>query len=126
MDEAENERMHLTFIELAKPTAVERDRSGRTIDVLCRVFGLYLVSPHRRTGWWAISKKRPCLLYAVPGGMSGQMSMSRRQVRTYKLTTMQRCDVVLVVRADEAHHRDVNHGLASALSGLSVAASVRK
>ena len=26
-------------------------------------------------------------------------------------------DVVLVVRADEAHHRDVNHGLANQLSG---------
>ena len=27
-------------------------------------------------------------------------------------------DVVLVVRADEAHHRDVNHGFANTLSGL--------
>ena len=27
-------------------------------------------------------------------------------------------DVVLVVRADEAHHRDVNHGFASTLAGL--------
>ncbi|HQN52667.1 MAG TPA: alternative oxidase, partial [Phenylobacterium sp.] len=27
-------------------------------------------------------------------------------------------DVVLVVRADEAHHRDVNHGFANALAGL--------
>ena len=26
-------------------------------------------------------------------------------------------DVVLLVRADEAHHRDVNHGFASKLSG---------
>ncbi len=26
-------------------------------------------------------------------------------------------DVVLVVRADEAHHRDINHNLASELSG---------
>jgi ubiquinol oxidase len=26
-------------------------------------------------------------------------------------------DVVLVVRADEAHHRDVNHGLAEELAG---------
>lgn len=26
-------------------------------------------------------------------------------------------DVVLVVRADEAHHRDVNHGFASELAG---------
>jgi ubiquinol oxidase len=29
-------------------------------------------------------------------------------------------DVVLVVRADEAHHRDVNHGFASELAGLTV------
>ncbi|HET8750694.1 MAG TPA: alternative oxidase, partial [Sphingomicrobium sp.] len=29
-------------------------------------------------------------------------------------------DVVLVVRADEAHHRDVNHGFASELGGLPV------
>ena len=27
-------------------------------------------------------------------------------------------DVVLLVRADEAHHRDVNHGFASKLGGL--------
>jgi len=27
-------------------------------------------------------------------------------------------DVVLVVRADEAHHRDVNHGFANDLAGL--------
>jgi ubiquinol oxidase len=29
-------------------------------------------------------------------------------------------DVVRVVRADEAHHRDVNHGLATQLSGQPV------
>jgi ubiquinol oxidase len=29
-------------------------------------------------------------------------------------------DVVLVVRADEAHHRDVNHGFADELAGLPV------
>ena len=29
-------------------------------------------------------------------------------------------DVVLVVRADEAHHRDVNHGFANELAGLPV------
>lgn len=27
-------------------------------------------------------------------------------------------DVVLVVRADEAHHHDVNHGFANELAGL--------
>ena len=31
-------------------------------------------------------------------------------------------DVVLVVRADEAHHRDVNHGFANELAGLPVGA----
>jgi ubiquinol oxidase len=31
-------------------------------------------------------------------------------------------DVVLVVRADEAHHRDVNHGFANELGGLPVGA----
>jgi|GEM_PF-2595627 len=29
-------------------------------------------------------------------------------------------DVVLVVRADEAHHRDINHGLASTMAGKPV------
>jgi len=29
-------------------------------------------------------------------------------------------DVVLVVRANEAHHRDVNHGFASELAGRPV------
>ena len=33
-------------------------------------------------------------------------------------------DVVLVVRADEAHHRDVNHGFASELAGLEVSGQV--
>jgi ubiquinol oxidase len=29
-------------------------------------------------------------------------------------------DVVLIVRADEAHHRDVNHGFAADLAGCPV------
>ena len=32
-------------------------------------------------------------------------------------------DVVLLVRADEAHHRDVNHGMANELAGIAVAAN---
>ena len=32
-------------------------------------------------------------------------------------------DVVLVVRADEAHHRDINHGFANTLAGRDVAAT---
>jgi ubiquinol oxidase len=32
-------------------------------------------------------------------------------------------DVVLVVRADEAHHRDVNHGFANELAGVAPVAA---
>jgi ubiquinol oxidase len=33
-------------------------------------------------------------------------------------------DVILVARADEAHHRDVNHGYANELAGLPVSRAV--
>jgi ubiquinol oxidase len=29
-------------------------------------------------------------------------------------------DVIMIVRADEAHHRDINHGFSSKLAGLAV------
>ena len=29
-------------------------------------------------------------------------------------------DVILIVRADEAHHRDINHGFSSKLAGLPI------
>jgi len=125
MEEAENERMHLmTFIEVARPTALER--------LLILVaqwtfwvgfFLLYLVSrrtAHRLVGYF---EEEAVLSYTqyldeIDAGHSPNVAAPAIARRYWKLAddAMLR-DVVLAVRADEAHHRDVNHGLANELSG---------
>ena len=96
MEEAENERMHLmTFIEVAKPTLFERlVVLGVQWVFYLAFFALYLVSArtaHRVVGYFE----------ELPDDATLR-------------------DVVLVVRADEAHHRDVNHGFANELAGRPV------
>jgi len=125
MEEAENERMHLmTFIEVARPTALER--------LLILVaqwtfyvgfFLLYLVSrrtAHRLVGYF---EEEAVLSYThyleeIDAGRSSNVAAPEIAKRYWKLAadaTLR--DVVIVVRADEAHHRDVNHGLANKLAG---------
>ena len=93
MDEAENERMHLmTFIEISKPTWFERAVISYTH---------YLAE--------------------IDEGRSDNVPAPEIAKRYWGLpedATLR--DVVLVVRADEAHHRDVNHGFANELAGLPV------
>ena len=125
MEEAENERMHLmTFIEIARPTALERF----VILVAQWIFYigfflLYLVSrrtAHRLVGYF---EEEAVLSYThyleeIDAGRSPNVAAPAIARRYWKLAddaTLR--DVVLVVRADEAHHRDVNHGLADQLSG---------
>ena len=125
MEEAENERMHLmTFIEIAHPTALERF----VILVAQWIFYvgfflLYLVSrrtAHRLVGYF---EEEAVLSYTqyleeIDAGRSPNVDAPAIAKRYWKLAddaTLR--DVVLVVRADEAHHRDVNHGLADRLSG---------
>lgn len=61
MEEAENERMHLmTFLQVAKPTYFERlviqlARASSTSSSSCSTW----CRRARRTGWSAISRKRP-------------------------------------------------------------------
>jgi len=125
MEEAENERMHLmTFIEVARPTGLER-----LIILVAQwifyvgYFLLYLVSrrtAHRLVGYF---EEEPALSYTqyleeIGAGRSPNVAAPAIARRYWKLAddaTLR--DVVLVVRADEAHHRDVNHGLADQLSG---------
>ncbi|MDZ4294478.1 MAG: alternative oxidase, partial [Hydrogenophaga sp.] len=125
MEEAENERMHLmTFIELARPTALER----MLILVAQWVFYigfflLYLVSrrtAHRLVGYFEEAAVLSYTLYLaeIDAGRVPNVaapSVARRYWKLADDATLR--DVVLVVRADEAHHRDVNHGLANQLSG---------
>jgi ubiquinol oxidase len=126
MDEAENERMHLmTFIEVAKPTAFERFVvvAAQWVFYLF-FFGLYLVAPktaHRVVGYF---EEEAVISYThylaeINEGRSANVpapTIARRYWGLPEDATLR--DVVLVVRDDEAHHRDVNHGFANELAGL--------
>ncbi|HJV40348.1 alternative oxidase [Caulobacter sp.] len=126
MDEAENERMHLmTFIEVARPTLFERFVvvAAQWVFYLF-FFGLYLISPktaHRVVGYFeeeaVISYTH--YLQEIDEGRSVNAPAPKIALDYWNLpqgSTLR--DVVEVVRADEAHHRDVNHGFANELAGL--------
>lgn len=129
MEEAENERMHLmTFIEVAKPTLFERCVVlGVQWVFYLAFFALYLVSArtaHRVVGYFeeeaGISYTH--FLAELDAGRSPNVPAPAIARHYWKLpddATLS--DVVLVVRADEAHHRDVNHGFANELAGQPVA-----
>jgi len=126
MDEAENERMHLmTFIEVCKPTLFERFVvvAAQWVFYLF-FFGLYVISPktaHRVVGYF---EEEAVISYThylaeIDEGRSENVAAPEIARRYWKLPeTATLRDVVLVVRADEAHHRDVNHGFADELAGL--------
>ena len=125
MEEAENERMHLmTFIQVAKPTLFERCVIlGVQWMFYLAFFALYLVSArtaHRVVGFFEEEAVVSYTHYLkeldedrapnVPAP-----AIARHYWRLPDGATLR--DVVLVVRADEAHHRDVNHGFADELAG---------
>ena len=125
MDEAENERMHLmTFIEVCKPTLFERlVVLGAQWIFYMFFFGLYLVSSktaHRVVGYF---EEEAVISYThylreIDEGRSANVSAPEIAKRYWNLPDEARLrDVVLVVRADEAHHRDVNHAFANELAG---------
>ena len=128
MDEAENERMHLmTFVEIAHPTLFERlVILGVQWVFYLAFFGLYLVSPrtaHRVVGYFEEEAVLSYTLYLkeIDEGRSANVPAPDIAKRYWGLpdnATLR--DVVLVVRADEAHHRDVNHGFANELAGMPV------
>lgn len=126
MDEAENERMHLmTFIEVAKPTWFERAVIiGVQWVFYLFFFALYLVSSktaHRVVGYF---EEEAVISYThylaeIDEGRSQNVPAPEIAKRYWGLAEDASLrDVVLVVRADEAHHRDVNHGYANELAGL--------
>ncbi len=128
MDEAENERMHLmTFIEVAQPTLFERFviLAVQWVFYLA-FFALYLISArtaHRVVGYFEEEAVLSYTLYLaeIDEGRSANVpapAIARRYWGLPDTATLR--DVVLVVRADEAHHRDVNHAFADELAGLSV------
>ena len=128
LEEAENERMHLmTFVEIARPTAFER-LVVLFVQWLFYVgyFLLYLVSQrtaHRVVGYFEEEAVLSYTLYLaeLDAGRSPNVAAPAIAKHYWKLAadaTLR--DVLLVVRADEAHHRDINHRLANALGGQPV------
>ncbi len=125
LEEAENERMHLmTFIAIAQPTALERWLVLFTQWVFyIGFFVLYLVSArtaHRLVGYFEEEAVLSYTLYLaeIDAGRLPNVPAPAIAKAYWMLgadATLR--DVLLVVRADEAHHRDVNHGRASALAG---------
>jgi len=126
MDEAENERMHLmTFIEVCRPTLFERFVVVAAQWVFYMFFfGLYLISPrtaHRVVGYFEEEAVVSYTHYLgeIDEGRSANVAapaIARAYWSLPEDATLR--DVVEVVRADEAHHRDVNHSFADELAGV--------
>ena len=124
LDEAENERMHLmTFINIAKPTWLER-----LIILLAQgaffngFFMLYLLSPgtaHRVVGYFEEEAVHSYTEYLrdVDSGIIANVPAPKIAIDYWNLAPDARLrDVIMVVRDDERHHRDVNHEFADELS----------
>ncbi len=124
LDEAENERMHLmTFIQIAQPSRLERAviMVGQAIFYNAYFF-LYLFAPrvaHRIVGYLeeeaVISYTQ--YLAEIDAGRVENVPAPQLALDYWKLPRDARLrDVVLVIRADEAGHRDRNHEMADELT----------
>jgi ubiquinol oxidase len=124
LEEAENERMHLmTFIEIAKPTVLERWLILLAQGVFYNSFFLlYLVSSrtaHRAVGYFEEESIVSYTEYLdeIESGRTENVAAPQIAIDYWKLGPDARLkEVVIAVRADEAVHRDVNHGFADELS----------
>ncbi|KAI9125122.1 hypothetical protein K1719_003738 [Acacia pycnantha] len=117
VEEAENERMHLmTFMEVSNPRWYERALVIAVQGVFFNAYFLgYLMSPkfaHRMVGYLeeeAIHSYTEFLKELDKGNIEN-VPAPAIAIDYWQLpagSTLR--DVVMVVRADEAHHRDVNH-----------------
>lgn len=124
LDEAENERMHLmTFIHIARPSGFERLLILLAQGIFYNLFFLlYLVSPktaHRVTGYFEEEAVYSYTEYlaGVDNGTHANVPAPTIAIDYWKLAPDARLrDVIVAVRADEAHHRDVNHRFADELA----------
>ncbi len=120
LEEAENERMHLmTFVQIAQPTLLER-----ILILLAQgffftsFFLLYVISgrtAHRLVGYFEEEAVYSYTEYLaeVDSGRLENVPAPQIAIDYWQLpadATLR--DVIIVVRDDEAGHRDVNHGFA--------------
>ena len=120
IDEADNERMHLmTFIHIAQPTRLERALIMVTQLLFYNFyFFLYLLAPktaHRLVGYLEEEAVVSYTHYLeeIDAGRAQNVPAPQIAKDYWNLPDNARLrDVVLVIRADEAGHRDKNHGFA--------------
>lgn len=123
LEEAENERMHLlTFIEVAKPSWFERLLIIIAQGVFYNAFFLlYLLSSktaHRVVGYLEEEAVYSYTEYleGVDNGTYANIPAPQIAIDYWKLPADAKLrEVIVAVRADEAKHRDVNHGFANHL-----------
>ncbi|KAL5207263.1 hypothetical protein ABZP36_031698 [Zizania latifolia] len=117
LEEAENERMHLmTFMEVSQPRWYERALVVTVQGAFFNAYlAAYLLSPrfaHRIVGYLEEEAVHSYteFLRDLDAGKIDNVPAPAIAIDYWRLpadATLR--DVVLVVRADEAHHRDVNH-----------------
>lgn len=123
LEEADNERMHLmTFIQIAKPTVLERMLVMAVQMLFYNVyFFLYLFSSktaHRVVGYFEEEAVTSYTHYLaeIDAGRLENVPAPQIAIDYWGLPANARLrDVVLRVREDEAGHRDRNHGFANAI-----------
>ena len=120
LEESENERMHLwIWLKVCSPTLLERLLVIGTQGVFLVAFTFfYAISPktaHRFTGYL---EEEACVSYThmikdIDAGIIPNNPAPKIAIDYYHLPSDARIrDVAVAVRADEAHHRDVNHEFA--------------
>ena len=128
LDEAANERMHLmTFIEIAKPTFLERliIMIAQFIFIIMYMI-IFIISQrtaHRIVGYF---EEEAVISYTeylneLESGQIEDQPAPEIAINYWNLplhSTLK--DVVKVIRDDEAGHRDVNHNFASILDGRKI------
>ena len=124
LDEADNERMHLmTLVELAKQNIVERLvvllAQAIFITFYAIVYFFFPKTAHRIIGYFEEEAVRSYteFLAEIDSGKIENVAAPRIAINYWKLSedaTLR--DVVIVVREDEAGHRDRNNEMANELS----------
>ena len=128
LDEAANERMHLmTFIEIAKPTFLERLIIMIAQFIFIIMYMIIFIIPqrtaHRVVGYFeeeAVISYTEYLKELESGQIKDQPA-PEIAINYWNLplhSTLK--DVVKVIRDDEAGHRDVNHSFATILDGRKI------
>ena len=123
LDEAENERMHLmTFINIAKPTFIERMiiLFAQFVFIIMYLI-IYITSQrtaHRIVGYF---EEEAVISYSeylkqVEDGNIENVNAPDIAINYWNLPLNSKLkDVIKVIRDDEAGHRDVNHNFADLL-----------